>query len=180
MNLGNPPFYPNEIITGHVVELRDWYAVIQVRDWHLPIEKQFISWDLINNARQALDIGQRIQAVVHPETIGTQQYSRSYQFPKLFWHGYWLNRLPLLESPEDKYKDIHPNGSMIDIEFMAYINFYTAMAKLPDGTIIELLQRDIHPGNHAAQYAALLQPCQQITIRVKQFKGRTLLGKRLE
>lgn len=180
MNLAHPPFYPNEIITGHVIELRYWYAIIKLWDWKLPIEKAFITWDLIDNVHEALHVGQRIQAVVQPESIGISQYQRSYQFPKLFWHGYWLNRLPLLESPEDKYKNHYPNGSIIEVEFLEYVNFYTAKARLPDGTLIELLQRDLHPKNSSTRFEASIQPRQRIPLKVKQFKGRTLLGKRLE
>ncbi len=178
MKVSAPPFYPDEIITGHVSSLHHGYAVIKVSDWHLPLENTFISWDLIDQARDVLATDQRIQAVVHTERDGIQNYRRSYQCPKRFWQGYWLNRLPLLESPEDRFKIAYPSGSIIAVEFLAYINFYTAKAKMPDGTVIELLQRDIHPSE--TLYGVSLYAHQPITLRVKSFKGRTLLGKRLE
>jgi hypothetical protein len=179
MNYQDPPFYPNEAVTGHVVELNGWFAVVKVRGWELPLEKRFISWDVLKTASDALSISERIQVVVHAESAGKQDYQRRHLYPTLFWHGFWLSRLPLLETPRQKYQSRYEEGSIIEVEFMDYINYYTARAKMPDGSIIELLQRDLHPKNVDLAFEQSLYTRQCITMRVRRFDGRSLLAKRL-
>lgn len=180
MNYRDLPFYPNETVVGHVVALNDGLAVVKVRGWQLPLQKQFITWDVIKTAKDVLSIGERIQVVVQTENLGQQVFQRrAYFFPTIFWHGFWLNRLPLLTPPEEKFKHKYPEGSLLEVEFMEYINFYTARAKMPDGSIVELLLRDIHPKKNNSNYQSSIDAGQYITLRVKRFKERTLLGKRI-
>ncbi len=179
MNYRDPPFYPNETLIGHVVELKDWFAVVKIRGWQLPLEKRFISWDVIKTASDILSIGERVQVVVHAEGYGKKAYQNRHLYPTLFWHGFWLSCLPLFEVPGQKFQTKYPEGSIIDVEFIEYVNYYTARAKTPDGSIIELLLRDAHPKNDNLAFERSLYAKQCISIKVRRFDGRTLLAKRL-
>lgn len=173
-------FYPEQRVTGHVTAMNDWFATINIQGQALPLENHFISWQFIDKPSDHLRLGERIHAVVHSEHCKDSLYRCRTLLPSVFWHGFWLDCLPLLDDPWPMFKEHYPVGSVLELEFLDYTNFYTAHARTESGLVIELMNSDLHSWGNSSDFVEPLQSHQFIRIAIRQFSARTVRSKRLQ
>lgn len=173
-------FYPEQIVTGRVVAMNEWFATIDIQGQTLPLENRFIDWTAIERPACLLQLGQRIQAVVHSKQSKDTIYACRTLVPSVFWLGFWLDRLPLLDDPWPHFKTRYPEGSILDVEFLEYTNFYVAKARTESGMVIELMNSDLHPSEKCSRFGETLLPHQFLQIAIRHFSARTVRAKRLE
>lgn len=172
-------FYPEQIVTGRVIAMNDGFASIDVQGQVLPLENRFINWNSIGKPSAHLRLGERIQAVVHSKQCKDTIYACRTLTPRVFWQGFWLDRLPLLDDPWPHFKSRHPEGSILEVEFLGYTNFYVAKVRTESGFIIELMNSDLHPSKKSNGFDEALLPYQFIQIAIRRFSVRTVRAKRL-
>lgn len=192
------PFYPGEIVTGHIEALHPLFATVKLATgYRLPLEKRFLDWQPIARISDVLSVGDCIQAVVRSKDTLTSAYNNCRTLKaSIYWKGFWLDRLPLVDDPLLDFQACHPVGSVIEVQFVCYVNHYTAHVRTAEGVILELMIRDLHPAKprnrrnflddimQAPEYtqpsfglSLLPEQCVQITIR--RYDQRTILCKRL-
>ena len=173
-------FYPEQVVTGRVVAMNDWFASIDIQGQKLPLENRFIQWEFNDKPSDLLMLGQRLQAVVHEQGCKDSLYRCRTLKPSVFWHGFWLDCLPLLDDPWPHFKALHPEGTVMELDFLKYINHYVAKARTESGRVVELMNSDLHPGEKSTRFADELLPYQPIKLVIRGFSGRTLRSKRLK
>jgi hypothetical protein len=52
--------------------------------------------------------------------------------------------VPLLENPWPVLRAKYPEGSVVEVEMVDYVNWYIARVKMPEGLLVELRTNDIH------------------------------------
>jgi hypothetical protein len=179
MRSGEPHFYPEQVVTGRVVAMNDWFATIDIQGQALPLENRFIHWQSPDQPSDLLMLGQRLQAVVH-ERHCKDMYSCRTLVPGVFWHGYWLDCLPLLEDPWPRFKALHPKGTILEVEFLEYINLYVSKARTEAGFVIELMNRDLVCKGQTSRDEEILVSHQFLKIVIHAFSERTVRVKRLQ
>ncbi|MFZ4534955.1 hypothetical protein [Propionivibrio sp.] len=140
----DPPFYPGETVVGRVVSLGPRFATIDIGGWQVPLETAFIDWNAYRTPGEVLSLGDRLNAVIHDDGRLDSLYRRHGLRPKQIWDGFWLSRLPLLEDPWPALALKYPDGSVVEVEMIDYVNWYIARVRMPEGLVIELRTGDIH------------------------------------
>ncbi|MBL8421317.1 MAG: hypothetical protein JNK92_11855 [Dechloromonas sp.] len=102
-----------------------------------------------------------------------------------FVGGFWLSRLPLFPNPWPALEEKYPDGSVVEVELIDYVNWYILRAKLPEGLAVELRTNNVHPcsGRHTELGRKLL-PGEKIEVVfrsvycpggwVERYRNRTL------
>lgn len=173
-------FYPEQRVTGYVTAMNDLFATINIQGQVLPLENRFISWQSIDKPADHLRLGERIQAVVHSQHCKDSLYRCRTLVPSVFWQGFWLDCLPFLDDFWPHFKEQYPVGSILELEFLEYVNFYVSHASTESGQVIELMNNDLHPSGKLSLFSETLQRHQFIQIAIRQFSARTVRSKRLK
>ena len=50
--------------------------------------------------------------------------------------GFWISRLPLIENPWPGLCAKYPDGTIVEVEMVDYLDRHTARAKLPEGLLV--------------------------------------------
>jgi len=168
MNHRDPPFYPGEAISGRVVEINDRFAVINVRGWALPLEIKFIDWNFVRSPSDRFSVGDRVETVVHDGPLRADYYRKYWLSPKQIWHGYHLTRLPFLYNFWPELNNKYSEGSVVEVEFLDYTNWYIARVRMPEGFIVEVRTNDIHPRIKVPKFCWRLQPGEKFTMIIRK------------
>jgi hypothetical protein len=161
----NPPFYSGETAIGKVVSLGPRFATLEVRRWIVPIEASFLDWNATRAPEELLSIGDRLEVVVYFDDKLDLLHHRHWMFPKQVWNGVWASRLPLLNDPWPALIDKYPEGSVVEVEMIDYVNWYIARARMPDGLVVELRTNDIHlRTSKTSTYARRLHPGERFKV----------------
>ncbi len=174
MKFQTPPFFPEETIAGRVVSLSDRFAVLDIRGWHLPLETRFIDWNYLKNPSEILSIGCLLDVVVHDGKMIPAIYRRQFMSPKFVWHGYWLDRLPLLENFWPELEERYTEGSVVEVEFIDYTNWYIGRVRMPGGYIVEMRTNDIHPRMKSQRLSFKFQPGESFKVIIRQLSRRSM------
>ena len=180
MRTREPLFYPEQVVTGRVVAMNDWFATIDIQGQTLPLENRFIRWESIDQPSDLLMLGQRLQAVVHEQRCKDSLYRCRTLKPSVFWHGFWLDCLPLLEDPWPRFMALHPKGTILEVQFLEYVNLYVSKARTESGFVIELMNRDLVCKGQTSRDEEILVRHQFLKIVIHAFSARTVRVKRLQ
>lgn len=158
------PFNSGDVVAGKVVGITDRFALINALGWELPLDTRHITWDVLRNPAERLSLGNRLELVV--QTGMTARERRQLDYPCSDAHyGFWLSRLPLLENPWPALRERYQDGSVVEVEFIDYLNWYIGRVRMPEGLIIELRTNDIHPSSKRSnEYARKLQPGERFRV----------------
>ena len=161
----DPLFSPGEIVSGRVIAITSRFATLEIRCALVPLGKDCISWSALKSADEALSLGDRVEVMVF-EGRGDHPVHRRYRlWPRQVWEGRWASRLPLLDDPWPNLEDRYPEGSVVEVEMVDYVNWYIARVRLPDGLLIELRTNDIHLRTRKSdQYVRPLQPGERFSV----------------
>ncbi|MDR3298733.1 MAG: hypothetical protein LBU43_01710 [Candidatus Accumulibacter sp.] len=144
MNAGSHPFYSGETVTGQVVALGRRCASLNIRRWIVQIDKEFIDWNALRSPSELLSIGDRLQVVVHLHDASNPIHRKYRLTPRHTFHGAWASRLPLLDDPWPELQARYPEGTVVEVEMIDYVNWYIARVRMPEGLVVELRINDIH------------------------------------
>lgn len=158
-------FGTGEIVSGRVVALAPRFAALEIRQVLVPLGKEHMSWSALKSAEEAIGIGDRVEVMVFEGKDDHPSHRRYRIWPRQIWDGRWASRLPLLDDPWPGLEEQYPEGSVVEVEMVDYVNWYIARVRLPDGLLVELRTNDIHL--HTAsndQYARTLRPGERFRI----------------
>ncbi len=130
-------FSPAEIVSGRVVGINPRFATLKIRCELVPLEKKCITWSALKSAEEVLSLGDRVEVMVFEGSSDHMAHLRYHLWPKQVWEGRWSSRLPLLDDPWPSLMDRYPEGSVVEVEMVDYVNWYIARVRLPDGLLIE-------------------------------------------
>lgn len=174
MKFQTPPFFPEETVSGRVVSLSDRFAVVNVRGWLLPLETRFTDWNYLKRPSDLLSTGDRLDVVVHDEKVTPLIYRRQLMSAKFAWHGYWLDRLPLLHNFWPELEARYTEGSVVEVEFIDYTNWYIARVRMPEGYIVEMRTNDIHPRMKSQRFSFKFQPGESFRVVIRTLSRRSM------
>jgi hypothetical protein len=137
-------FSPGEQITGRVIAMTSRFATLEIRSTLIPLEKEFISWTALKSTDEVLSLGDRVEVMVFEGREDHSSHRRYRLWPRQVWNGRWASRLPLLDDPWPSLEDQYPEGTVVEVEMIDYVNWYIARVRLPDGLVVELRTNDIH------------------------------------
>jgi len=139
----DPPFYAGEVVKARVLSVLRFYAVVEVRRWQMRLDKELLSWEALRYTSEVLSVGDHIDVLIqsteHFDPLGE---SRCYRSDHITF-GFWLTRLPLLKNPWPDIEAKYSTGSVVEVEFIDYVNWYIARVRLPEGVVVEVRTNDI-------------------------------------
>lgn len=140
----NPLFSPAEIVSGRVIAMAPRFATLEIRREKIPLDRDSIGWSALKSVEEALSLGDRVEVMVFEGNHNYPFHRRYYAWPRQVCNGRWASRLPLLDDPWPLLEDQYPEGSVVEVEMVDYVNWYIARVRLPDGLLVELRTNDIH------------------------------------
>lgn len=158
-------FSPGEIVSGRVIAIAPRFATLEIRCALIPLGKESITWSALKSAEEALSLGDRVEVMVFEGNSDHPVHRRYHMYPRQVWDGRWASRLPLLDDPWPSLKNQYPEGSVVEVEMVDYVNWYIARVRLPDGLMVELRTNDIHLRTRKTdQYVRPLRPGERFRI----------------
>lgn len=142
------PLYPGEILSGRVAAIQRNNIMLAVAGKRLPVETKLLTWDAIRSAAEILSLGERITVIATGGQAEKSGRFGTFMTPsrrQCFVGNLWLSRLPLLPNPWPTLEEKYVEGSVVEVEFVDYVNWYILRAKMPEGFMFELRTNDVHP-----------------------------------
>lgn len=140
----DPPFYADETVRAQVVQITRYFALLNVRGWMMPLERRWMSRNIITHPSELFSIDDRIDVVVHHTNKPHPCYGRHQYYGKTI-HGYWISLWPLQPEPKAELWRRYPEGAVVEVEMVGYIYNRNVRVKLPDGIEVDLMRGDIFP-----------------------------------
>ena len=139
------PFYSGEIVSAKVVELRRAAAILSIRGQFVTMDVAEMDWNALRSPDELLSIGDRLEVVVHvPNSDDLAMWGLDARATDTL-AGVWASRLPLLEDPWPGLRKKYPDGAVVEVEMVDYLNWYMARVRMPEGLVVKLRTRDFHP-----------------------------------
>ena len=163
--MNNLLFSPGEIVSGRVIALSPRFATLEIRSAMVPLGKECITWSALKSVEEALSLGDRVEVMVFEGESDHPAHRRYRLWPRQVWDGRWASCLPLLDDPWPSLEDQYPEGSVVEVEMVDYVNWYIARVRLPGGLVVELRTNDIHLRTRKSdQYVRPLRPGERFKV----------------